>query len=100
MYWDYVNANGGIGDGLMVEMETRDTQYNPELHGRSVRRDPRPGRGDQPRHRFCGERLPLRTDLAEDSMIARPGDVVLGLDGHQHRPWDRCTTVRRTASSR
>ncbi|MGB5532299.1 MAG: ABC transporter substrate-binding protein [Acidimicrobiia bacterium] len=32
MYWDYVNANGGIGDGFMVEMVTRDTAYNTEQH--------------------------------------------------------------------
>jgi ABC-type branched-subunit amino acid transport system substrate-binding protein len=32
MYWDWVNANGGIGDGYMVEMVTRDTAYNVEQH--------------------------------------------------------------------
>ncbi len=71
MYWDYVNANGGIGDGLMVEMETRDTQYDPELTAAAYAeiRDQvvaiSHGTGSV-------ANLAIAADLAEDSMILVP----------------------------
>ena len=71
MYWDYVNANGGIGDGLVVEMETRDTQYNPELTAAAYAeiRDQvvaiSHGTGSV-------ANLAIAADLAEDSMILVP----------------------------
>jgi ABC-type branched-subunit amino acid transport system substrate-binding protein len=71
MYWDYVNANGGIGDGLMVKMETRDTQYNPELTAAAYAeiRDQvvaiSHGTGSV-------ANIAIAADLAEDSMILVP----------------------------
>ena len=71
MYWDYVNANGGIGDGLMVELETRDTQYDPELTAAAYAeiRDQvvaiSHGTGSV-------ANLAIAADLAEDSMILVP----------------------------
>jgi hypothetical protein len=71
MYWDYVNANGGIGDGLMVQMETRDTQYDPELTAAAYAeiRDQvvaiSHGTGSV-------ANLAIAADLAEDSMILVP----------------------------
>jgi len=71
MYWDYVNANGGIGDGLMVQMEPRDTQYDPELTAAAYAeiRDQvvaiSHGTGSV-------ANLAIAADLAEDSMILVP----------------------------
>lgn len=31
-YWDQVNANGGLGDGWMVELVIEDTNYNVDQH--------------------------------------------------------------------
>jgi hypothetical protein len=71
MYWDWVNANGGIGDGLMVEMLTRDTAYNVEQHI---------GAYDEIRDQVVAishttgspPTLAISDALAEDSMIAVP----------------------------
>ncbi len=71
MYWDYVNANGGIGDGLMVEMVTRDTAYNTEQHIAAY---------DEIRDQVVAishttgspPTLAIAEDLAEDHMIAVP----------------------------
>ncbi len=71
MYWDYVNANGGIGDGFMVEMVTRDTAYNPQQHIAAY---------DEIRDQVVAishgtgsdTNLSIAEDLAEDHMILVP----------------------------
>ncbi|MEA3510082.1 MAG: ABC transporter substrate-binding protein, partial [Actinomycetota bacterium] len=71
MYWDYVNANGGIGDGFMVEMVTRDTAYDLQQHIAAYDeiRDEvvaiSHGTGSDPN-------LAIAEDLAEDHMILVP----------------------------
>jgi len=70
MYWAWVNANGGIG-GLQVQMETRDTAYDPVQHIAAY---------DELRDQVVAishttgspQTLAIADALEEDSMIAVP----------------------------